>query len=46
VVTAAAAASSPTVTSPKGRAPNCLTATSASLPFGEVDTGIHSRTRP
>jgi hypothetical protein len=44
VVTFAADASSPTVTSSKGRAPNSLTAASASLPFGEVDTGIHSRT--
>jgi hypothetical protein len=44
VVTFAAAASSATVTSSKGRAPNWLTASRASLPFGEVDTGIHWRT--
>ena len=43
VVTSAAAASSPTVTDSKGRAPNSRTAASASLPFGEVEIGIHSR---
>jgi len=42
VVTFAAVASSATVTSSNGRAPNSLTAESASLPFGEVETGIHS----
>src|SRR5215211_3679887 len=44
VVTFAAVASSATVTSANGRAPNSLTAESASLPFGEVEIGIQSGT--
>ena len=44
MVTFAAVASSATVTSSNGRDPNSLTAESASLPFGDVETGIQSRT--
>jgi hypothetical protein len=42
-----AAASPPTVASSKGRAPNLLTATSTSLPFGDVPapTAVRRRQR-